>query len=212
MRRWRRATGPARARVPRVTRMGRVRRGLLPDRNPLRRRVDRIEALILVALVAVFLAAAPLTAMGVGRWAWDGAAAAARSERATWHPVPAVVLESVPRAQDNPYGAGYLAQVPARWTARDGTPRTGTVTAAAGTRRGSTVTIWTGPSGTQTGPPLDREQIGHQAVFAGMLGIVGLGSFLFVTSLVIRRTLQRRRMVAWDEEWRAIGPLWSNYR
>lgn len=212
MRRWRKARRPAGARVPHVTQMARVVRGLRPDRNPLRRRVDRIESIILIALVAIFLAAAPLTAMGVGRWAWDGAAAAARSEQAAWHPVTAVLLRGVPRPQDNPYGAVYLAQVPARWTARDGAARTGEVTAVAGSLTGSKVTIWTSPSGAQTGPPLDHAQIDHQAVFAGLLAVLGLGSFLIVTVLVIRKTLQRRRIAAWDAEWRATGPLWSNYR
>ena len=55
-------------------------------------------------------------------------------------------------------------------------------------------------------------QAGHQAFFAGLLAVLGFSLLLGVTALVIRRMLQRRRMAAWDAEWRATGPLWSNYR
>ena len=185
--------------------------GLRPDHNPLRRQVDRLEAVVVLALVTVFLIATPLIALGVGRWSWDGGAATARTERAAWHQVSAVVLRGVPRPQNDPYGAVYLAQVPVRWIV-DGTSHTGQVTTTAGIRAGATLSIWTKASGELTDAPLARSQIEHQAFFAGMLAVLGFSSLLGVTALVIRRMLQRRRMAAWDAEWRATGPLWSNYR
>ena len=212
MRRWRRAAAPRSTRAPRVTWCSRAINGLRPDHNPLRRPVDRLESVIVLTLVALFLIATPLIAFGVGRWAWDHGAATARGERAAWHQVSAVVLQGVPRPQDDPYGAVYLAQVPVRWIARDGVPHTGKVAAAAGVRTGATVTVWTGPSGELTGPPLRRAQIVHQAAVAGLLSGLGFSLLLAVTALVIRRLLLRRRMAAWDAEWRATGPLWSNYR
>jgi hypothetical protein len=184
---------------------------LRPDHNPLRRPVDRLEAAVAVALVAVFLIAAPLVAFGVGRWSWDEGAATARAEQTAWHKVSAVVLQGVPRPQDDPYGAIYLAQVPVRWIA-SGTSHTGTVTTAAGVRTGATLTVWTGPHGQLTDAPLARAQIMHQAFFAALLAVLGFSLSLGVTAFVIRRILQRRRMDAWDAEWRATGPLWSNYR
>jgi hypothetical protein len=185
--------------------------GLRPDHNPLRRQVDRLEAAVVLALVAVFLIATPLIALGVGRWAWDGGAATARAERTAFHQVSAVVLRGVPQPQNDPYGAVYLAQVPVRWIV-DGTSHTGQVTTTAGIRAGATLTIWTKASGELTDAPPGRSQIEHQAFFAGMLAVLGFSSLLGVTALVIRRILQRRRMAAWDAEWRATGPLWSNYR
>ena len=110
-----------------------------------------------------------------------------------------------------PVRAGYLAQVPVRWSAA-GTSHTGQVTTAAGVRTGATLSVWTGPSGQLTNPPLAGPQIAHQAFFAGLLAVLGFSLLLGVTALVIRRILQRRRMAAWDAEWRATGPLWSNYR
>jgi len=163
------------------------------------------------ALIGLFLVATPLLAFGVGHWAWQNAAATARTEQAAWHQVSAVVLRGVPRPQNDPYGAVYLAQVPVRWIV-GGTSHTGQVTTTAGIRAGATLTIWTKASGELTGAPLGRSQIEHQAFFAGMLAVLGFSSLLGVTALVIRRILQRRRMAAWDAEWRATGPLWSNYR
>jgi hypothetical protein len=186
--------------------------GLRPDRNPLRRPVDRLESMLVLGLLAVFLVATPLIAFGVGRWAWDSAAATARTEQAAWHRVSAVVLQGVPAPKNDPYGAIYLAQVPVRWIAQDGTAHTGQVATETGVRTGAKVTVWTGPSGRLTGAPLGHAQIAHQAAFAGLMSVLGFSMLLAVTALVTRRMLQRRRMAAWDAEWRATGPLWSNYR
>ena len=157
MRRWQRMTARGGSRAPHVRWWARTVNGLRPDHNPLRRPVDRLEGLATLSLLAVFLIATPLLALGVGRWSWDGGVATAHAERAAWHQVSAVVLRGVPRPQGNPYGAVYLAQVPVRWSAA-GTSHTGQVTAAAGVRTGATVSVWTGPSG-----PADRSAAGRAA-------------------------------------------------
>jgi hypothetical protein len=211
MRRWRRMTALGGIRAPRVRGWTRLVNGLRPDHNPLRRPVDRLESMAVFLLVAVFLIATPLIALGVGRWAWDGGAATARAEQAAWHRVSAVVLEGVPKPQNDPYGSVYLTQVPVRWIAA-GASHTGRVTTAAGVRTGATVTVWTDPSGAITNPPLGQAQIEHQAFFAGLIAVLGFSLLLGISALVIRRILQRRRMAAWDAEWGATGPLWSNYR
>jgi hypothetical protein len=195
-----------------VTWWRRVLNGLRPDHNPLRRPVDRLESMLTVGLIIVFLVATPLLAFGVGHWAWQDAAATARTEQAAWHKVSAVVLQGVPAPKNDPYGAIYLAQIPVRWTAEDGSAHTGKVTADTGLRTGAHVTVWTGADGQLTGPPLGRSQLEHQAAFAGLMSVLGFSLLLAVTALVTRKMLQRRRMAAWDAEWRATGPSWSNYR
>ena len=60
----------------------RVMNGLRPDHNPLRRPVDRLESMLTLGLIALFLVATPLIALGVGSWAWGQAAATARTEQA----------------------------------------------------------------------------------------------------------------------------------
>lgn len=186
-------------------------RGIWPDRNPLRRSLDRVEAVVLAAVIAVFVVGAPIAAFTAGQWAEHGAAAAARAERAAWHPVRAVILHSVPRPSGNPYGAVNLGHVPARWTAQDGAVRIGTVMAAAGTPAGATATIWTSAQGVPTGPPLTAAQISRQAVLAGLTAVLGLALLLTVSAIAIQRLLHRRRMAAWDAEWSATGPQWCDY-
>ena len=103
---WRAGQRCAGARVrrraePRNSHGGRLRGALAarwPDRNPLRRPIDRIEVVAMIMLVVAFLAGAPFTAAATSTWARHGAEAAARLERATWHPVAAVVLRGAPGA------------------------------------------------------------------------------------------------------------------
>ena len=107
-------------------------RGLWPDRNPLRRTIDRIEAVIASGLVVAFLAGAPLAAVVGGHAAYRSAARIAHTQQAAWHQAPAVLLATAPAAlyrQDQ-------VNAQARWTAPDGTGRTGTVLAPPGTKAG----------------------------------------------------------------------------
>jgi hypothetical protein len=198
---------------PRNSYGGRLLRALAAhwlDRNPLRRTIDRIEVVAMLVLVVVFLAVAPVAATAASDWGWQGATAAARLERATWHPVPAVVVRGVPPPSSS-YGEGYRTRAPVRWT-RHGTAYAGLAEVAAGTPTGATVRIWTSESGTQTGPPLTSSQIAHQAALAGVLTVGGFALLVIVSALVIRRILDSRRMAAWDAGWSATGPQWCEYR
>ena len=63
--------------------------------NPLRRRVDRIEAGILAGLLVAFLIGAPLLAVAAGWWEHGAAVAELRAQRSV-HLVTAVLLQDVP--------------------------------------------------------------------------------------------------------------------
>jgi hypothetical protein len=189
-----------------------VLRGLWPDRNPLRRTIDRLESAVVAGLMVAFLAGAPLAAITVGRWAYGSAVRAEQAENAAWHPVTAVVLQGVPKPPANPYGAADLTQVPARWTAPDGTRHTGNITAAAGTAKGAAVTIWTDRSGVLTGPPLEPAQVADRAALAGALAVFGIASLLMAIGALVHRSLDRRRLAAWDAEWDVAGPHWTSQR
>ena len=109
--------------IVRGTRAARAVRGLWPDRNPLRRAVDRVEAIIAGGLVAVFLAGAPLAAVAAGHAAYDVGSRAARAQQATWRQVPAVLAATAPAAGFRQ----YQVTVQASWTAPDGTRHVGAV-------------------------------------------------------------------------------------
>ena len=63
--------------------LARLLRGRRLDRNPLRRRSDRAETIVLGALLAGFLAAAPFAAHAAGAWGHDSAVRDAQAQRAS---------------------------------------------------------------------------------------------------------------------------------
>jgi hypothetical protein len=196
-----------RRRTVRATRLGRFVRGRRPDRNPLRRGSDRVETAVLALLVIVFLVAAPFAALASGSWALARAHQAQLAERASSYRVPAVVLKL-----DPPSGGAYADPgAQARWTARDGTVITGEIPVPLGTAVGSTQWLWTTANGRLTNPPLQYSQVTGQAYAAEGFGLVTLAVLLAITGLVTRWTLDKRRMAAWDAEWRATGPRWTTH-
>ncbi len=187
-------------------------RGLWPDRNPLRRTSDRVAAAIVGVTLIVFLVGAPIVALAAGRWAEGAAFQVARSQHASWRQVPAVLLANAPDSVDVGYGGVALPEVRARWTAPDGTVHQGYVEAYNGTRAGSTVLIWVNHAGRQTGPPLRPDQVTGQEVLAMVIAPFALGGFLLCAGALGLAAVDRRRLSAWDAEWRGIGPRWSSRR
>src|SRR5215472_15814772 len=179
-------------------------RGWWPDGNPLRRRCDRAEAALVTALVAVFVAGAPLLALSAGRWAHDGGPRPGHAQRAGWHQVPAVLrTATIQRFAASPVPAW------ARWTAPGGVPRTGRVLAPAGFAAGAVVTVWVDAAGRLVGPSAQPDRHDSQAPTVGMVAVLLLAELLWGAGLAARGVVDRRRLAAWDAEWRAIGPTWG---
>ena len=193
-------------REPRISRLGRFVRGRRPDRNPLRRASDRVETAVLAVLVTAFVAAAPFAAQATGGWVHAFAHRVQATQQASWHQVRAVLLNTAPTGPGN---SGFLPQVQARWIAPDGKTVTGQISAQPGTPAGTTVPVWTTRDGQQTNPPLQDSQVAEQAVFAVIAGVLALVIVLAGTGLLARRTLDKRRMAAWDADWRTTEPRWT---
>jgi hypothetical protein len=111
---------------------------------------------------------------------------------------------------------GYKLGVPARWTAPDGTPRGGRIVAPPGTPAGHAVMLWVNACGQPTGRPLRAaDVIGRAiitAIFIAVIAAAAAGSALVCAAVLARRVLLRRRLAAWDAEWRAVGPRWTSPR
>ena len=134
---------PGNRKGPGSTWLGRLLRGLRPDRNPVRRRSDRAETALLGVLLATFLAGAPFAAHAAGSWTYATFAREAQAQQAALHQVPATLLQAAA-----PWSAeGYGSEVKARWKAPDGRVVTGEVLAAYGSAAGSTVAIWVSQAG-----------------------------------------------------------------
>jgi hypothetical protein len=184
-----------------VARTTLVVRGLWPDHNPLRRRLDRIEAAVLGGLVVAFLVGAPVAALMARSLTWHGASHAAGAEQ-SWRQVPAVLLASAPRSGE--------ATVQAAWDAPDGTRHRGAIMVTPGTRAGRRVPVWVDSSGQLTGrPPLQAWQARAQAMLAAVLAPAVLLVLLLCTGQLVHFELTYRRLAAWDADWRMTGPQWS---
>src|SRR5215472_11809985 len=142
-------------------------RGWWPDRNPLRRRCDRAEAALVTALVAVFLAGAPLLAVSAGRWAPDGGPRPGHARLAGWHQVPAVLrTATIQRFAPSPATAW------ARWAAPGGVERTGRVLAPAGLAAGAVVRVWVDAAGRLAGPPALPGRHDSRALAEGAVAVL----------------------------------------
>ena len=195
------------------TRLARGARLLGFDRNPLRRRTDRIEAVIRLATLVMFLTAVPAATLTVGREADHLALRQAHAQQAADHKVTAVLLQrAATTGIPNPYTSVQLTLVLARWQPPGQPSRTGQVLAPAGAHAGSTVAIWIDASGAVTGPPPDHRVIAGDVCIAALVTCLVTSLLVLGSSTLARRALDRRRLRAWDAEWRVTGPRWSGHR
>ena len=183
------------------------------DRNPLRRGTDRVEAALRLVMILLVVAAVPAAAVAAGRWADHYALRKAQAQMAVDRQVTAVLLRDAPAVgTPDPYTSVQTAWVPARWQPPGQPPRTGEVLALVGARKGSTVRTWIDPSGAVTDPPLNHHIVVGDVWLAVMATCLVSWVLLMVAGVLARRGLDRRRLRAWEAEWRAIGPLWSRHR
>jgi hypothetical protein len=180
-------------------------------RNPLRRPTDRFEAWFTLMLTVAVVAVAPSLVWWCAGSAYDRASSAAERQRDMLFLVEAVLLAGADGAERVYTEDGNAKRlVPARWTAPDGTTCTGTLEPPAFSEAGSTIVIWTDIRGTPMQPPTSSPL--GASIGVG-LAVTSLVVVLYACALVaLRRLLDRRRMVAWQRDWRSVEPRWSGRR
>jgi hypothetical protein len=188
----------------------RLLRRLRLDRNPVRRGSDRAETVVLGALLAAFLAAAPFTAHVAGSWAHASAVRDAQAQRASVHQVTATLVRAEPVLSS--YGSASDFTVEARWLAPDGRVRTGELLVTADVAAGHSTRIWVDRAGRLTSPPLSLDQVAGRSQLAAGLAVGGLAVVVITAAWLVRGGIDRRRMAAWDADWLANGPRWSPRR
>jgi hypothetical protein len=192
--------------------LARCARWLGLDRNPLRRRTDRIEAAMRLTTMILLLVAVPLVCIAVGHLSARVAQRQAHADAATDRQVTAVLLEGVPPGNTaDPYSSVHMSMVLARWQSPGQPPRSGQVLAPVGASAGSTMTIWVDAAGAVTSPP-DTGVVDAAVCVAVVNTCLAAGLILLVSNGLARHALERRRLSEWDAEWRATGPLWTGRR
>jgi hypothetical protein len=184
-----------------------LRRRLGLDANPLRRGTDRAETWLRIGLVLAFLAAAPVTAIGLGRWTGTRMASETAAGTAREYPAAATLISGATLISRYPGRSTNWAT--ARWAGPDGTQRTGHVGVPAGARKGSTVQIWTDARGRLRPAPILRAQIASRVITVAGLSAAAVLLLFLTAAGVVHRVLDRRRMRAWEADWTAVEPQWS---
>jgi len=179
-------------------------------RNELRRPCDHVEGAILVALSAAFLTVIALSASLAGHVYQSQRAAAANLR-----PTAAVLSEPGP-VLANAFEPAAQVQAQATWRLPDGAGRSGLLTAVTApaidyAAAGSTVPVWLNQSGDPQPPPPGQDTIVLNALAAGIVAAGGVGALLVVCYWLCRRTLDRYRLVQWEQAWAATGPRWTSH-
>ncbi|MEU6272907.1 hypothetical protein ABZ871_10890 [Streptomyces populi] len=174
--------------------------------NPLRRRDDVIEAWIVLAAWTVFSLGGTAAGLMTARAA-DDAFARQRTERQS---VRAVVLHDVPSAAAGPGSGSGRLMTAVRWTAADGSPRTGRALVSTGSRAGSKVTVWQDARGRLTFAPPSPTKAAVESGVAGAAAAIAVAGLVFGSGTVARRRLDRRRAEAWGREWVLVEPRWGH--
>jgi hypothetical protein len=74
---------------------------------------------------------------------------------------------------------------------------------------GAKLKVWSDLTGDLATVPLLDSQVAGQTMIGQALGVVASVSVLTVAGGVAIWTLNKRRMAAWDADWRAKGPRWT---
>lgn len=167
-------------------------RRLRPDRNPLRRTADRVEAAVMAGLLVMFLAAVPLAALAA---AGQSAACAPSGPR---HAGTGSRPPSCRRTRRSP-----PTRCPGRpwspWCGRGGQRLAGRRARARSTRPAApgpatTVMVWTGRSGRLEGAPVQRADVTVLEALAALAAAAAVAASGFPA----RRALDRRWLAGWD--------------
>ncbi|TNC20334.1 hypothetical protein FG385_31200 [Amycolatopsis alkalitolerans] len=194
--------------------MARFWRRIHLGRNPLARRSDRVEGVVLLVVVLGLLIALPIAAL-IGSKTYRGQLAVSAEQRASRHAATATLLEDAPSpvpATDGAYptAGGTSGGVHASWPLPDGTQRTGTVGADSGATAGTHVPVWLSDStGDPVPAPMTPSDAATTSVLAGIFSWLVAALGLAAVYWTIRLILDRRRATRWDREWMHAGDRWA---
>jgi hypothetical protein len=192
--------------------IGRFIRGRRFDDNPLRRRSDRAETVILGGILVALLAGGPFAVPAGGDFAHALALHEQQSQMAVERQVTAVTTQAAP-GPGTDRGIGLTSYpVAARWTAPDGKAATGEVSVFLGTPAGIHKQVWVTLDGKLVAAPLDDSQVVSLTMLGGMASFVALVLVLAMAGGLARHELDRRRFAAWEADWRAIDPRGTQHK
>ncbi|MFI6355334.1 hypothetical protein ACIBJF_22335 [Streptomyces sp. NPDC050743] len=175
--------------------------------NPLWRREDAVEAWLVLAVWIVVVVGGAVAGVLTACAAGDVFAA----QRAHRHPVRAVLLADAPQDSTAAWPVDGLVRATVRWTAPDGTDRTGITLVDSGLKAGARVVVWQDDQGVLT--PAKPANPTEGAIEAGLFGAaaaLAVAAPVYGAGALGRVWLDRRRMARWDREWDQVEPRWGH--
>ncbi|MFS4092963.1 hypothetical protein [Streptomyces sp. AF1A] len=174
--------------------------------NPLRRHEDVVEAWVVLTVWVVVAVAGAFAGLVTARSAEHEFA----QQRAHRHTVRAVLAADAPHGISGAWSTDGRVQGSVRWTAPDGTPRTGRTLVDGGLKAGAPVTVWLDDRGRLTlSPPTGRVEGHVEAALFGVSAVLAVAAPVLGAGAFARARLDRRRMARWDREWDLVGPQWG---
>ncbi|WP_027332375.1 Rv1733c family protein [Mycolicibacterium tusciae] len=165
----------------------------LLGRDPLVRKTDRIEALVLVLAVVVSLLAAPITA-AIGTAVYDGNRHTYAEQARTRHTVTATITD-VPASHQ--ILRASTTNVMARWTT-DGTENTGTIEAQSTAEIDDTIEIWVDDNGEQVPAPAPTSRAATEAALGALVIWMSVAAIAATLITVTRAVCDRIRFAGWQ--------------
>jgi len=168
-------------------------------RNPLRRRSDVAEAWIGVAVAAMLLLTVPTVGVATAAVGERSALDQARGLHRTTAQLVADASASAVRFS----GAATEdhVDVTVRWTTPSGTSRSGTAPVAAGSKAGSSTTVWLDDAGRIHPAPPTPAQARSQGAAIGAAAGAGVCVLVLGGWWVARARLDAGRRARWDRAW-----------
>jgi len=165
------------------------------DRNPLRRRVDKVETAVLTALLVFFLVATSVLIIVATRLTYSTELRQQQAQR-SWHEVPATLVQSAasPTAASDGWDGAWVS---ARWRAPSGQQRTGLVAVGSSAAAGQRVPVWVDGEGRLTNSPLTSYDVWGNVMLAAVIAAICLAVVLSVVGGCVRAVLNRRRLAGW---------------
>ncbi|WP_371402805.1 hypothetical protein OHA10_33555 [Kribbella sp. NBC_00662] len=178
--------------------------------NPLRRRVDRIEAALLLVAIVIALLVIPAAA-ALGTTLHDRADQSAAQERAGVHQVHARTLDGTANAVPSTLGL-TTTSVRVRWQDQSGASHEGETDVLLGTPVNAAVLIWIDQAGAMTGaPPTSGDSAALGTAIALTFPLLAWPA-IFVAFRLALRPLDSHRADEWAREWRRVAPRWTGHQ
>lgn len=127
-------------------------------------------------------------------------------ERADTRPMIAYVVAHAPGRSGARSFSGERVWAEVRWTAADGSPRTGQVRVTPGAATGAPVAVWTDARDRLASRPATPTEAAVRAAFIGTLAGAAAAAVPFAAGRLLLARLERHRLSRWDAEWSRLGP------